>query len=93
MRFQTTKTETIEARHNLPFSTLARRAPYLIKHTPHKNLKTLFQSLFKILPHKEKMFEPDKYPLAINEEETRSLQHLEDCANAARQTEAYSQDE
>ncbi|MGB1800055.1 MAG: hypothetical protein ACPHLK_04410 [Gammaproteobacteria bacterium] len=60
-----------------------------------ESLNMLTQSLFKILTHDKKHTVTDKE--AANDfddcrnEEIRSLQHLENCANATRGTEAYDQ--
>jgi hypothetical protein len=98
MRFQTTKARHIDVWQNLPFSEPGRKSFVLIKNSTHGNLNTLFQGLFKIFAH-------DKNNIANNEEiqiknipetrkiETRSLKHLEDCANAARETEGSCQHE
>jgi hypothetical protein len=101
MKFQTTKAHTIDVRHNLPFSMLHRKQFIFIKNTPIENLSALFQGLFKIFSHKEnKSINNEKMPdefadkvkvIKKEDNETRSLQQLENCANAARKTEAYDQ--
>ena len=62
-----------------------------------QNLLTLKYGLFKILTPDEKSYgdfenKPSANGLKDSEiEEIRTLQHLEDCANATRGTEAYDQ--
>ena len=61
------------------------------------SLNMLTHGLFKILTHDKKQTVIDEKKMAANDsnstrnEEIRSLQHLENCANAARGTEAYDQ--
>ena len=50
-------------------------------------LNTLTQGLFKILTHTDIKEQDDDVQASINSE----IQHLEDCANATRGTEAYDQ--
>jgi hypothetical protein len=93
MKFQTIKTDI---RHNLPFSMLDREYPILIKNLAYENLSNLFHNLF-IHPEKSNL---DNKLLSIkithdmletDKNEIDSLQRLENCANAARQTEACGQ--
>lgn len=51
------------------------------------SLNTMTKGLFKILTHDDKRIQLDDSQLFQNEE----IQHLEDCANATRGTEAYDQ--
>ena len=93
MKFQMTKGHTIGLRRNLPVSMQS----VLIKNQSSETLRTLFQGLLKIFFKKEKnnsinnekSFSNDI--LIVKENETQSLQQLEDCANAARKTEGYGQ--
>ena len=61
------------------------------------SLNTLTDGLFKILTHDKKQTVIDEKKMAANDsnisksEEMRSLEHLENCANATRGTEAYDQ--
>ncbi|GEM_PF-2889578 len=91
MKFDMTKAHIIDIRHGLPLS---------MPDSPHGNLTTLFQGLFKIFSHEEKSshIDNEKEPVELasnvmdkKDIETRSLQQLEVCANAARKTEAYDQ--
>jgi len=100
MRFQTIKAHAIEARHSLAFSVFPDKQLSLNETSAQGSLRTLLRRVFKILTHEEKN-NPDKTESSfisavedvqeIKAYETRSLQHLEDCANATRETEAYSQ--
>lgn len=62
-----------------------------------ESLNMLTHGLFKILTHDKKQTVIDEKKMAANDsissknEEMRSLQHLENCANATRGTEAYDQ--
>ncbi len=98
MKFDMTKAHTIDVRYGLPFSMSGRMQ--FIKDSSHGNLSALFQRLFKIFSHEEKNSPIDNEKIASEfadnttekkENETRSLQQLEDCANAARETEAHDQ--
>ncbi len=98
MQIQTTKLQSIDARHELPFSTFVRNHSFFHKKNTRKNLSSLIRSLFNILISDEKTdFNRNKIILADNNslikksDESDSLQYLEDCANATRSTEAYSQ--
>ena len=91
------KAHTIDVRHGLPSSMFGRKRSFLIKDSSYGNLSNLLHGLFKIFIHEEKSNPidtekiPDEFADNTTEDETRSLQQLEDCANAARKTEAYGQ--
>lgn len=97
MRFQMTKVQNIDARHNLPFSPLVHKESFFVKNTSYINLSTLVQGWFKLLTHEEKndITNNEKLPndniLEAKNDELHSLQYLENCANVARETEAYGQ--
>jgi len=99
MKFQTIKAHSFDVRHILPLP-LSAHKPSISN--SYGYLTTLFQRMFK----HEKKDSPitnetptielvgdtsEKRNLGENEIEARSLQKLENCANAARQTEAASQ--
>ncbi len=96
MRFQTTKARHIEVWQNLPFSMLNRKEAISLNNSSCGNLSTFFHGLFKIFSH-EKNNHTENGKAAIenmsvsNIDETSSLRHLENCANAARKTEGYGQ--
>jgi len=94
MNFQTTKGQFTEIRHKLAISMLDHKTPVLIE-----NLTGLLQRIFVFSNNKEKN-NPDNKTSSTKfvgesakkqKNEIRSLQHLENCANAARQTEACGQ--
>jgi hypothetical protein len=100
MKFDMTKAHTINVRHGLPFSMFGRKRPFLIKDSSHGNLNSLLHGLFKIFSHREKNSPIDNEKTESEfsnnvtekkENELHSLQQLENCANAARKTEAYGQ--
>jgi len=100
MKFDMTKVHTIDVRHGLPFSIFGRKRSFLIKDLSYGNLNGLLHRLFKIFIHEKKSSPIDNDKISgkfadntteKKEDETRSLQQLEDCANAARKTGAYGQ--
>jgi len=97
MRYPATKVQRLDARYGLPFTTLARKSSFFARDISYRNLNALVQGWFNILTHEENNdVNIDGTSLAHNipdSDESNSLQHLEDCANATRGTEAYSQDE
>ncbi len=96
MRFQMTKARHIEVWQNLPFSMHNHKEAISLKIPSYGNISTLFHGLFKIFAH-EKNNNTENEEAVIenapdsNIDETSSLRHLENCANAARKTEGYGQ--
>ena len=92
MRLQTIRAQTIDIGQNLSFVGQASN-----QKTSSGKLSTLTQKLFKILtPETDNDLtyckkESVNDTLEKSEDERRSLEHLENCANAARETEAYGQ--
>jgi len=95
MKFETTKTQTIDTRAGIP-------SPITLYHQnaseetfSQNNLSAFLQKMFKILTHEMKNSAINTENDVINpdngQEKETSLEHLENCANAARQTEAFDQ--
>jgi hypothetical protein len=96
MKFQSKKALTADQSQNLPISMFGRKQSNFIKKSSNKNLSHLFQRLF-LFNNKDKnnltdnkdFFVPNSSKTGNNE--TRSLQDIENCANAAREIEAFDQ--
>lgn len=95
MKFQTIKAQTIHISSSMPAPMIVDQQTSSGKTLSQNNLSALLQKMFKILTHKDrnsaistenKMIRP-----ISSKDKERSLEHLENCANAARQTEAYDQ--
>jgi len=97
MKFQMTKEHTIDLRHDLPVSMLDHKPSILNRNSPSVSLRTSFHRLFKIFSNKEQHSLINEGKSSTNdisiakENESHSLQQLEDCANAARESEGYDQ--
>jgi hypothetical protein len=95
VRFQTTKAQNIDIRKVIPLPVLNHKQSMLIKNTTHGNLSSLLLGFFKIFTHEKDNVAIGNIISGNNtverDNESRSLKHLEDTANAARETEGYGQ--
>jgi hypothetical protein len=97
MRLQMPKTQMIETKNSQSFSMFTRKKSIFIKNPFYGNMGILMQRFFGIFTNEAINDRPNHEKTAIESfdnarvDETNSLQHLENCANAARETEACGQ--
>jgi hypothetical protein len=101
-KLQMAKADQIDVEHNLPVSILDvdyRKHSTPIESRSHGHLSNILQRLFRIFTSENKIISNsanngntvDRKISEIRNDETQSLQDLEVCANAARETEACGQ--
>ncbi len=95
MKFQITRAQTIDTRHSMPSPMIVDMQTSRGKSLSQNNLRALLHKMFKILTHEERNSairteNKSRSPISAKKKES-SIEHLENCANAARQTEAYDQ--
>ncbi len=95
-----TKGQMVDRRHNMSLSIFAHKSSFETNYTSNnRSVRALVQGLFNMFIKKENNESVNiekqyiSHALEENENETSSLQRLENCANAARETGAYSQNE